>query len=69
MPCWEANAMNAVKARIRLRDRESDLAVPILVPDLAQVRRFASDVTPSASVWKGKAFGWEVRLIRVSFCH
>ena len=31
MPCWEANAMNAVKARIRLRDRDSEPVVPMLV--------------------------------------
>ena len=51
--------MTAVKARIRLRDRDSEPVVPILVPDLEQVRRFALDVHTAGRPWKGEAFGWD----------
>ncbi len=51
--------MNAVKARISLRDRESTPVVPILVPDLDQIRRFALGLHAAGRPWKGEAFGWE----------
>lgn len=51
--------MTAVKARIRLRDRDSESVVPIFVPDLEQVKRFALDVHVVGRPWKGEAFGWE----------
>ena len=51
--------MNAVKARISLRDHDSNPVVPILVPDLDQIRRFASGLHAAGQLWKGEAFGWE----------
>jgi hypothetical protein len=44
------------KARIRLHGYES--CVPVLVPELDEVRRFAAELHARGEPWAGEAFGW-----------
>jgi hypothetical protein len=45
------------KAKIRVYD-DYDALVPIVIPELDEVRRFASDLHASGKPWTGNAFGW-----------
>ncbi len=49
----------AVKAKIKLRDQDFAQVVPIVVPDLDEVRRFAFQLHAEGKFWKGDEFGWE----------
>jgi len=33
--------------------------VPIVIPDLNEVRRFAADLHAKRKAWSGEAFGWQ----------
>ena len=49
--------MATAKARVKVHDdRESIL--PILIPELDEVRRFAAEVHSRGAAWAGEAFGW-----------
>jgi hypothetical protein len=45
------------KAKIRVHD-DYESMVPVLIPELDDVRRFASDLHDQAKPWAGDAFGW-----------
>jgi len=45
------------KARIRIRDDYVSI-VPIVIPDLDEVRQFAAKLHAQGTAWKGEAFGW-----------
>ena len=46
-----------VKARIKTREGYESL-VPIVVPYLDEVRRFAARLHATGTPWEGEAFGW-----------
>jgi hypothetical protein len=46
-----------VKARIRTRGDYTPI-VPLLIPDLKDVREFAAKLHAESKAWKGEAFGW-----------
>jgi hypothetical protein len=45
------------KARIRVHN-DYDTFVPVVVPELDSVRRFASELHLLGKPWAGEAFGW-----------
>ena len=47
-----------VKARVQIRDRVP--IVPILIPELNEVREFARKLHADGRPWSGEAFGWHV---------
>ncbi len=49
--------MVMVKARIQTRGEESPV-VPIMVPDLREVRELAFRLHAEGKPWQGEAFGW-----------
>lgn len=50
--------MLTVKARVRVHGEEP-LTVPIVLPDLDEVREFAAKLHATGKPWKGEAFGWQ----------
>ena len=50
--------MVAVKAKIRRR-RHEVVVIPIIIPDLQEVRDFAAQLHARGQAWQGEAFGWE----------
>lgn len=51
--------MLAVKARVSLAHGDEGPIVPIFVPELKDVRRFAGDLHARRETWRGEAFGWQ----------
>ena len=49
--------MVTAKARIRVRDG-CDSFVPVFIPELGEVRRFAGELHSRGKPWTGDAFGW-----------
>lgn len=49
--------MVAAKARIRTSGGY-DSVVPLLIPELHEVRRFAGELHAQGKPWAGEAFGW-----------
>ena len=49
--------MVAAKARIRIHNGCESI-VPILIPELDEVRRFAAGLHAGGNAWAGDAFGW-----------
>jgi len=47
----------AAKARVRLHD-DYESFVPVLIPELDDVRRFAGELHARGNPWTGDAFGW-----------
>jgi hypothetical protein len=47
-----------VKAKVQVHS-DDVFVVPILIPDLNEVRAFANKLHAQGKVWKGEAFGWE----------
>jgi hypothetical protein len=47
----------SAKARIRVHD-DCESLVPVLIPELDEVRRFAGEVHARGQAWTGDAFGW-----------
>lgn len=52
--------MLAVKAKIP-RDVEVLSAIPVVIPDLAEVRLFASNLHIIGKAWHGEMFGWQAQ--------
>lgn len=48
--------MLTTKAKIQTDDTP---IVPILIPDLDQVRAFAAELPTKGKAWHGEAFGWQ----------
>jgi hypothetical protein len=46
-----------VKAKVNLHSDQTP-TVPIVVPDLDQVRQFAKQLHAESKPWTGEAFGW-----------
>ncbi len=49
--------MVTAKARIKVRE-DYESFVPVLLPELNDVRRFAGELHAAGKPWKGDAFGW-----------
>jgi hypothetical protein len=49
----------AVRARVGIRHNSTDPIVPIMVPDLDEVRQFAHALHLQRRAWHGVAFGWQ----------
>lgn len=49
--------MATARARIRTHE-DHDSLVPVVIPHLDEVRRFAADLHAQGKPWKGDAFGW-----------
>jgi hypothetical protein len=49
--------MVVAKARIQVHG-DCESLVPILIPELEEVRRFAHELHALGKPWKGEAFGW-----------
>ena len=50
--------MKTVKAKIKARDRGYISIVPIVIPELDEVRAFAENLHAKGIPWQGEAFGW-----------
>lgn len=53
--------MVAVKTRVRMSTCDDDdvLIVPLIIPDLDELREFAAKLHAKGKAWKGEAFGWQ----------
>ena len=48
-----------ITAKVKIeRDEEYSSIVPVLIPDLDEVRRFANQLHATGQAWEGEAFGW-----------
>ena len=50
--------MVTVKAKIKL-DKHYDSVVPVVIPELDEVRKFAAKLHAKSKHWQGEAFGWQ----------
>ena len=50
--------MLTVKARIPRRANSSPI-LPVVIPDLSEVRAFANHLHTTGKSWKGEIFGWQ----------
>ena len=50
--------MIITKAKIRTYENYASI-VPLVIPDLNEVRKFAAKLHAEGKAWKGKAFGWQ----------
>ena len=54
--------MATVQARIRIEGGQESF-LPVVVPDLDEVRAFARRLHTSGEPWQGEAFGWQAEYI------
>ncbi|NIV72541.1 hypothetical protein GWN26_10405 [Candidatus Saccharibacteria bacterium] len=48
-----------VTAKVKIKTAKNDSSViPVLIPDLDEVRKFAHKLHAARNPWKGEAFGW-----------
>jgi hypothetical protein len=61
MEAWRKEEGNvlAVKSRVALPHGDEGPIVPIFVPELDEVRRFAKNLHARREAWQGEAFGWQ----------
>lgn len=50
--------MVAARARIKMHENYTSI-VPVIIPDLGDVRRFIAKLHAERRPWKGEAFGWQ----------
>lgn len=50
--------MRTVKAQIEFEDEER-IVVPVIIPDIEEVRTFANQLHAKNQRWEGEAFGWQ----------
>ena len=50
--------MKTVRIRVPTRDGDHTPIVPVLVPDLDEVRQFAATLHGKREVWRGEFSGW-----------
>lgn len=50
--------MRTVKAQIELED-EAFIIVPVIIPDIEEVKDFANQLHAKNQKWVGEAFGWQ----------
>lgn len=49
-----------VTAKVKIKTHENHTSiVPVVVPDLDQVRKLAAKLHAKSKAWKGEAFGWQ----------
>ena len=50
--------MLTVRAKVQTQRNDTSL-VPIVIPDLGEVRSFANTLHVQGKTWSGEAFGWQ----------
>ena len=50
--------MVTVKAKVQIHDTDT-CVVPIVVPDLQEIREFACELHAKGRPWSGEVFGWQ----------
>ncbi|MDZ7361761.1 MAG: hypothetical protein ONB46_13705 [candidate division KSB1 bacterium] len=51
---------NVVTAKVKIKTHHDYAAiVPVAIPDLNEVRKFAAKLHAKGKAWKGEAFGWQ----------
>jgi len=50
--------VTTVKIRMHAQNGEHAPIVPVVIPDVEEVKTFASDLHAKGQVWNGEAFGW-----------
>lgn len=60
LEAWRKEQENVVttKAKIKI-NKNYESIVPVIVPDLIEVREFAAKLHAKGMAWKGEAFGWQ----------
>jgi hypothetical protein len=48
-----------IKAKVRSRSDDYVSVIPIVVPNLGDVRAFAAKLHAQGKAWQGEAFGWQ----------
>lgn len=57
--CGERSRGDVVTARARIKTHEDYVSIiPIVIPDLDEVRKFAARLHAKGKPWRGEAFGW-----------
>ncbi len=51
--------MITVKVRVKTHNNDEVSIVPVVVPDLDEVRALAAKLHAKEKAWKGEAFGWQ----------
>ncbi len=45
-------------AKVRIKTNGESSSIPVVIPDLEELRRFAHALHKEGKPWKGEAFGW-----------
>lgn len=63
MTSWKRgkrSGTNVVTARARIKTHENYTSiVPVIIPDLGEVKKFAAKLHAEGKSWKGEVFGWQ----------
>ena len=51
--------MITARARVKTSVVDTDVVVPVVIPSLDEVRRFANQLHKQGKPWHGEAFGWQ----------
>jgi len=52
------NVLTTIKVRVKPYSEDYASIVPVTVPDLDEVRKFAAKLHARGEAWQGEAFGW-----------
>jgi hypothetical protein len=56
----ERSKTNVVTARAKIKTHDDYAAlVPINIPDITEVRKFAAKLHANGKAWRGEVFGWQ----------
>jgi hypothetical protein len=50
--------MKTVRVKMKTEDSAYIPVVPIVIPDIDEVKRFAAELHAKGKFWQGEAFGW-----------
>ena len=59
--------MATVQAIIRARDGSKSV-LPVVIPDLSEVRALAGELHRAGEAWEGNAFGWHAEYVPQRAC-
>lgn len=45
-------------AKVRIKTNGDYSSIPVIIPDLAELRKFAAAIHAAGKFWQGDAFGW-----------
>ncbi|MEO8167063.1 MAG: hypothetical protein ABI623_02370 [bacterium] len=46
-------------AKVRIKSNGEFSSIPVVIPDIEEVKRFAFTLHKTGKPWKGEAFGWD----------